>query len=501
MPQSRGILRPAAFVIVTCCLAVTAHGQGSRVPVPKVTPMPATAQSYPFAAADHVMPPFDLGAAGYVEEEFLVAGTANVYDWNTDRTLRVLAADAPYATRILVRRPRSASAFSGAVVVEPMYTPRRWDWAMMWGYLRDGMIARGDVWVGVTMPGPNVAGLKRFNADRYAAVAFANPTPDAPCPGTQNKSDLEPGLRWDALTQVAALLKSDVAGRPLAGMRVAAVYLTVQGGDLETYANAIQPVARVYDGFLARAPFNLTAINRCAAPLSPDDPRQAVRNVGVPVIAVAGEGDLVNTFVSRREDSDAMVDRYRLYEVAGAAHIDRFAYLGFPTMADQTAAGNAQGTPEWPFNAPCTPPVQLMDQSLLRIAYDVALDALDNWARKGTVPKRAPRIETRPASGTPAYVVVPDETGNARGGLRTPYVEVPVAKYVTSSPGPGNCPEIGHTERFDAARLQMLYGNFDGYAAKVRASVAKLSADGWLTKADARRMTKELIDDERPRWK
>src|SRR3954468_1172879 len=223
MPQSRGILRPAAFAIVTCCLAVTAHGRGSRVPVPKVTPMPATAQSYPFAAADHVMSPFDLGGAGYVEEEFLVAGTANVYDWNADRTLRVLAADAPYATRILVRRPRSASAFSGAVVVEPMYTPRRWDWAMMWGYLRDGMIARGDVWVGVTMPGANVAGLKRFNADRYAAIAFANPTPDATCPGTQNKSDIEPGLRWDALTQVAALLKS--ADRPvLRGYRVGAVY-------------------------------------------------------------------------------------------------------------------------------------------------------------------------------------------------------------------------------------------------------------------------------------
>ena len=60
----------------------------------------------------------------------------------------------------------------------------------------------------------------------------------------------------------------------------------------------------------------------------------------------------MNTYVSRRDDSDAPADRYRLYEVAGAGHIDSFAYLGFPTMADQEKAGNAQGTPEWPFNAP-----------------------------------------------------------------------------------------------------------------------------------------------------
>jgi hypothetical protein len=490
----------SAFISFACLLVSIAASGQSRVAVPRVTAMPISPQSYPFAAIDHAMTPFDLARAGYVEEEYLVAGTANVYDWGTDRALKIVTGDAPYTTRIMVRRPRAASAFSGAVFVEPLYTPRRWDWPMMWGYLRDGLITRGDVWIGVTMPGANIAGLKRFNAERYAPLSFANPTPAVTCPGTQNTSDMEPGLRWDVLSQVAALVKSNAAGRPLADLRVGAVYLTVQAGDVETYMNAIQPVAKVYDGFLARAPFNVTAINRCAPAPRADDPRQAVHNVGVPVIAVAGEGDLVNTYVSRRDDSDTAADRYRLYEVAGAGHIDRFAYLGFPSMADQAAAGNAQGTPEWPFNAPCTPPVKLMEESVLRIAYDVALDALDGWARRGVVPKKAPRIETRPgASG--GFTVVTDELGNGRGGLRTTYVDVPVAKYVTSSPGPGNCPEIGHTERFEPARLQMLYGSFDGYASKVRASIARLSADGWLTKADAQRLAKELIDDERARWK
>jgi hypothetical protein len=495
MPHIPHLLRWAVVSLACFSNAILSAETNRQTPLPHATRIPVTAQSHPFAAADHAMTPFDLERAGYIEEEFLISGTANVYDWDTARALQILIADVPYTTRILVRRPRTTQAFSGAVIVEPLYPPRRWDWPMIWGYLRDELIARGDIWIGVTMPGPNLAGLKQFDAQRYAALSFANPKPDEPCPGTSDKSDIEPGLRWDVLSQVAALVKSSATGRPNADFRASAVYLTMQGGDVETYINAIQPTSRAYDGFLSRAPFTLTAINRCAAVPTADDPRQPVRNAGVPVIAVAGEGDLVNTYVSRRKDSDAPKDRYRLYEVAGAAHIDRFAYLGFPSMTDQAAAGNAQGTPEWPFNAPCTPPIPLMEESVLRAAYGVALHALDNWARRGKVPKRAPRVETRPTADG-SFTVVTDQYGNGRGGLRTPYVDVPTARYVTSSLGPGNCPEIGHTEPFELAQLEALYGGFDRYASKVRASIARLGAAGWLTQADARRLTKELIGEE-----
>jgi len=492
MPRNR-FLSCAAACLVACLSSMGgAAAQTTGSAVPQVTgPIPVTAASYPFAAADHTMTPFDLAAAGYVEEEFILRGSANVYGWNAARAITVLAPGSPYTTRILVRRPRSSRAFSGAVVVEPMFTPRRWDWPMMWGYLRDGMIARGDAWVGVTMPGANLAGLKRFNSERYAALSFANPAPDVPCPGTETRSDVEEGLRWDALTQVAVLLKNRAASGPLPGLRVGAVYLTVQGGDLTTYMNAFQPPTRAYDGFLARAPFAASRINRCDTAPAAADPRQAVHDVGVPVIAVAAEGDLVNTYAARRADSDAKGDRYRLYEVAGAGHIDRFAYLGFPTLQDQERAGNAQGTAEWPFAAPCTPPVALMEQSVLRIGFDVALDALDGWVRRGVVPTRVPRIETRTGDGS-AFTVVRDEFGNARGGLRTPHLDVPTATFVTTSPGPGNCPEIGHVEPFDAARLKMLYASFDDYARKVRGSIAQLTARGWLTRADAGRVTQEI---------
>jgi hypothetical protein len=316
---------------------------------------------------------------------------------------------------------------------------------------------------------------------------------------------------------VGALLKSSAAGRPLAGFRVEALYMTSQGGDPTTYMNAIHSHATVdgkrpvYDGYVSRPPVAAARINACVPAPAPDDSRQEVKNVGVPVMVVAAEGDLATTYARRRADSDAPVDRYRLYEVPAASHIDARAYFGFPSMADQAAAGNAQGTPEWPFNAPCEPPIPLMPASLLGTAYDAAFANLDQWVRKGVPAPRAPRIEI---AGAPSPVVaagacaatqggatlkpaaapqpVVDEFGHARGGVRTPYVDAPIASYAISSKGPGSCPEMGHVTPLEKARLVMLYGDARGYAAKLKTAVDRLVKERWLTAGDAQRVTAEL---------
>ena len=79
---------------------------GAKTPIPKVTgPLPVSAASYPFGAADHQLVPQDLSRHGYVEEEYLVSGKANVYSWPASGPAVVRTPDAPYTTRILVRRP------------------------------------------------------------------------------------------------------------------------------------------------------------------------------------------------------------------------------------------------------------------------------------------------------------------------------------------------------------------------------------------------------------
>jgi hypothetical protein len=485
---------------VTTAIADAQNVPPVSVAVPKVVgPVAVTPDSYPFLAAGHDLPVIDLRRAGYVEQEFFVSGVANVYEWTADGTLSIKTPNAPYTTRILVRRPADPNRFSGSVIVEPLFPARRWDWSMMWGYSHDYMLEHGDAWVGITLPA-SIGGLQKFNSTRYAALSFKNPAPEVPCGRGNTASDIEDGLRWDAISQVGALLKAANPGGPLNGLRPAASYLTSQGGDLTTYMNAIHSRATlangkpVYDGYLAKAPFNAARINQCAAPPPPGDPRHVVKNVGVPVIAVAAQGEVLGTFVLRRPDNDEPRDRYRLYEVAGAGHIDKFAYIGFPSMEDQRAAGNAFGTPEWPFAARCDPDVPLMDVPIMTVAFNAAFANLDRWVRTGTPAPNASRIAVKdagPEAG--ALGLVTDEFGHGLGGVRTPYIDVPVASYATNSTGPGTCREMGHTAPFDAARIAAVYGDARQYSARVAAAVDRLVKERWLTEGDARRVKSELV--------
>jgi hypothetical protein len=184
-----GLLATAALVAVASTAA--AQTGMAPTPVPKVAPIAISADSVPFLAASQSLEPTDLKKFGYVEQEFLVTGTANVYDWAADGTLSVKTPNAPYGTRILVRRPADAGRFSGNVVVEPLNAVRRMDWSWMWGYIDEQILQSGDVWVGITMPGSSAA-IKKFNPTRYAAVSFANPTPGVACAGaTTPPSDIE----------------------------------------------------------------------------------------------------------------------------------------------------------------------------------------------------------------------------------------------------------------------------------------------------------------------
>jgi len=458
-------------------------------PAPKVTgPIPVTGESYPFMAADKSSPEFDLSKVGYLEEEYFVSGNANVYDWAPDGAVTTKTANAPYSTRVLVRRPRTG--FSGTVIVELLFPARRFDWSMMWGFSHNYIVDNKHAWIGITLPS-SLDGLKKFNPARYANLSFANPS-TTPCAGAQNNavSPLEDGLKWDMISQVGAFAKGD----QLKGQYV---FLTTQGGDVSTYANAIhanlQNGKPVYDGYLLKAGFTMTRINQCAPVPAANDPRQIVKNVGAPVIAVAAQGEIIGgTYATRRDDSDEPNDRYRLYEVASAGHMDKSAYYGFPSLKDQVAAvGTAQGTEEWPFNVLCTPEIPLMDPSLIGFVYNASFASLDQWARKGTPAPRAPRIELKDA-GTPQASVVTDKLGHGMGGVRTAFIDVPDATYFTNSAGPGVCREMGHKNTFDSAKINELYGSRRSYSSRFTETVDRLVKERWLTEGDAKRLKQAL---------
>jgi hypothetical protein len=182
----------------------------AATPLPVMTgPLPTTATSHAFGAAAYTLVPTDLQKYGYVEEEFLAGGTANVYTWPAPGPAVVRTPDAPYTTRVLVRRPAAGQRFSGNVIVEMLNPSNLFDLNIGWGMSGKRFMSNGDVWVGITAKPVSVVALKRFDPDRYAAVSFANPLPlDSPDNCTTVASDssrsTENGLVWDMYSQVGA---------------------------------------------------------------------------------------------------------------------------------------------------------------------------------------------------------------------------------------------------------------------------------------------------------
>lgn len=509
-----------AFVVgFTCGTGVAdAQSQSTAVtPVPDVIgPIPVTATSYPFLAADRLTEPMDLAAAGYVEEEYFVSGAANVYDWAADGSLSVKTADAPYTARILVRRPVDGSRFSGNVIVELGHAPRGIDFPLMWGWTQQYILEHGDAYVLVTMSPEAATALQRFNPARYASLSWANPNPTEMCaPGgsgananTPVTSDVEEGLRWDMISQVGALLKSGVPSRPLADLSVEYVYLTTQDAGHQTYIHAVQPHATladgrpVYDGHLTKSANRAARIRRCAAAPATGDPRNVTSNAGVPVIDVLQENDVLGRLAVRRPDSDEPGDHYRLYEVPGTVHSGDTPYRWSTAMMDDHVAGGGQAvtrrfsaaiapfTLAAPLREPgrCQPSEMVSEQPLLSYIFHSSFANLDRWVRLGTPPPRADRMEVANA-GTPEARLVVDEFGNGVGGVRTPYVDVPTATYYADhGANPGCRGNFGYSEPFDWARLDQVYGSYANYASRLNDALDRAVADRWLTESDAQKI-------------
>ena len=473
-------------------------------PVPKATLIPVTADSFPFLAASRVQELDDLPKLGYDEEEFLISGTANVYNWGTDGSLTVKTANAPYTTRILVRRPSSSAKFSGNVIVEPFENARNFDWSFLWAISHDYFTEHGDAWVGVTHNPGAVDALKKFNSARYGTLSLANPNPNETC-GPQNaRSDSEAGLQFDILSQVAALLKSNAASGPMPGFNVQNVYGTSHAGDIVTYIHAVHSRAQLangkpaFDGYLIKGDSAPIAINRCAGPIPQNDPRRITKNINVPVIRAVAEGDVLSAFSMRREDSDQPNDRYRLYEVAAAPHMDIQYYRHMPAVADQAKAGQTAFPGIWPFAYQCDRPIGgLLELPVFQHALNAAFANLDQWARKGTPPPRAERMVVKDG-GTPQASIAADQYGNGMGGVRSVYVDVPAATYVTHTPGQAICRNLGYKVSFDWPRLETIYGSSMNYASRVRQTIDRLRKERWLTESDAKRIEAGLVSAPAP---
>ncbi len=400
----------------------------------------------------------DIAKVGYIEEEYFVEGTAERFEpvgaMNADGkwTLRP-AGTAPFATRVMIRRPVDRKRFNGTVVCEWANVSGGYEisFANPRGLYDDGFAyaSISAQFVGVNgLRGQHVA-LREWDPERYGSLSI---------PGDS--------YSYDIFTQVARALTA--AGRvgadPMGGFvprHLVAIGGSQSAARLLTYTNAIQPRARVFSAIVlvtgagAATGFDDSVYD----PRVPPSPTQFRRvpsrvrdDLGVPVMYVNSEHEALAYFGSRQPDTA----KFRYWEIAGASH----ATLGGVTRLNRVLArdGDSQvPLPGHPSEVDWLPTV------------DAAVHHVHRWLNGGPPPPRQQPIEID-AAGT---AIVRDAFGNAKGGVRLPEVEVPVARYDGHNPL-----MIGTTEPFSAKRLKTLYPTRADYVAKVERAARAAEAAG-----------------------
>ncbi|MET0295002.1 MAG: alpha/beta hydrolase domain-containing protein [Phenylobacterium sp.] len=429
--------------------------------LPTVLTPPPAGKGVAFNAAVNLEP-------GYTEEEFLLSGTANIYEHDGERRLVVKATGRPYTTRILVRYPTDPARFSGVINVDFLHPEIGGQ--SLWMFGRDYITRKGNAYIQMTLSrevhNPLISGppmsaarrLKEFDPVRYAAIEFE-----------------DYGVNWDIMSQVGRLIRTD---SPLNPLRAYIPKQSIAGGwsgsgavtlfyiNEGFHARAKLPDgSNIYDGYLVGEPSWYPRIN--AACTDADDlpevhPMQLVQPRDAPAISLYSMG--VTTLMGRhrrRPDSDAPDDRYRMYMVGGSGHVGR-AHL-----AEMAAAAVDRPPSNYPIGA-----------FPLDHYFALTLDHLARWSAGGFTPPRAEPLQF----GDDGKLAL-DEDRNPVGGVRSVQLDVPTA---------GNFPNSGSMfAGMNSARvplsgetLRARYGDEAGYVARVTRRAGELVAEGWLLPED-----------------
>jgi hypothetical protein len=413
-----------------------------------------------------------LEARGYAEHEFLLKSSAHAYTLvGTPTTLGHWAAKptttAPFTTRLYVRTPTDPTRFNGTVLVEWLNVSSGFDLDVTYGAAIDELLRAGYAYAGVSAQKVGVDALKSNDPSRYGVLDH---------PGDD--------YSYDIFTQAGMALRGAFGIKPLGSLvpkHLLATGESQSASRMVTYINAIQPLAKVYDGFLVYSRGSSASRLNSTTTL-PDNPHFRT-DQKAPILDVQTEGDIIvlRSHLVRQSDTS----RFRLWEVAGGSHADEHT-LSRMNPPRATSPG-----------APC---VARANSANTFAVVSRAVVSLDRWVRVGTIPAHSPRI-TLGSDPSAADPVVRDQFGNAKGGIRLPELEVPTATITgianTAPPGAPSlfqnfCRLFGQTHVFTPAQLASLYPTHQDYVERygnaVDAAVARhfiLRADGDVLKATA----------------
>jgi hypothetical protein len=443
---------------------------------------------------------FDLKASGYVTEEFFLSGEAKSFkrvgqltedgNWQVEH-----AATAPFTTRIVVVRPADPGKFNGTAVVEWLNVSGGTDLAADWDAMHREIVRDGFAYVGVSVQKvgveggpsltPNTVPIKKADPARYGRLSH---------PGD--------AFAYDIYSQAGLAVRGaggvKVLG-PLVARRLLATGASQSAEFLTTYVNAIDPSAKVYDGYLIHSRFaGAASIEGASRFEGPSDMPATVKlrsGLRVPVIAVITETDLIGIDLAGfhlagfSNVAQADTNRLRTWEIAGAAHVDTYA-LGAAAIDSGSAPVAQLAAAYAPTDTAAGVKLARPMNSAPQHHYVLmaALWNLNRWVKDGQEPPKAPRLKTLAGDkrGGPAQLVL-DANGDAEGGIRTPWVDVPTARLSGIGNSHGSRGSlVGVTEPFDQVRLDKLYpGGRTEYLKKFNRSLESAIKAGFILQADA----------------
>ena len=461
-----------------------------------------------------------LAAAGYAETEYLVSGTAGV--WGPGRPdaadgltlsraeivpLGARRAEAlPYVTRAIVRAPVEPAAFSGTVHIEVIHNAG--EIVPSWSLCHRHFLDHGDAWIAVTVSSGAHVGvdgevrggvqlLRQLDPDRYGTPHLESG--DAADWPLLRARDLASDLEGKGLVDV-------LADSPFGGRSDSAAFGVLVEEIYRTYAHSPEVVAQIAaavragSGPLAGYPvarlFGTGASGTAIwwnAFLDGGHHDRARRADGGPVfdgyvvfvaspprtrpddavlVSVLSEAEAVLAVAEGHTPEDSDRPPFRQYELPGTGHRlsgdGRRHELTGATEALVELMGGAGERPDdlLPFDRVTYPIVHAIWRHLER------------WVTDG-VPMPPGAHITRDPSAPDG--LARDEHGNALGGLRTPWVEVPNARYLPRSPWN---PLRACLQPFPPERMRELYDDHGTYAARFDEAVRALVAAGWATEED-----------------
>lgn len=429
---------------------------------------------------------FDLAGLGYRIEEFFVSGAASCYaplgELGPDGRWEVKpSGTADYRTRIVVVTPADPARFNGTVLVEWLNVSGGIDAPAVWMMAHREILRAGYAYVAVSAQRVGVDGgasilgvdmsLKSQDPARYAPLRH---------PGD--------AFAYDIFSQAGGLIRSAGVLGGLRARHVVALGESQSAMFLTTYVNAVDPLAEAYDGFFVHSRFGPAAPLDGSSIFDESGAPHAVAfrpDLRVPLLTLITETDLFGGaregyYFARQPDNQLL----RVWELPGAAHADNYTI--------QVAPIDSGSAPLADIVAAYAPTNMLMGQHL---SYHInfapqhhyvvqgAIAALDAWVRTGEPAPSAAPMRVLDAEGPQP---VTDANGLAQGGVRTPWVDVPVAR----TSGLGDQASImsslfGSGELFDDDTLRRLYpGGMSEYLRRFTAALDASIRGGFILAAD-----------------